>query len=99
MPITREYRSDSVSRQAVSKWKKGQGYPEVEKLLLYSSTLNISLGAFMSVVTNRDAGKNSSPWYALCEFDRGVSNVWVSNTAKRQVGGWGICSLAILVIL
>ena len=31
-----------VSRQAVSKWEQGDGYPEVEKLLLLSSILNIS---------------------------------------------------------
>ena len=45
-----------VSRQAVSKWEQGQGYPEVEKLLLLSSKLNISLDALMSVEVNRDAG-------------------------------------------
>ena len=45
-----------VSRQAVSKWEQGQGYPEVEKLLLLSSKLNISLDALMSVEINRDAG-------------------------------------------
>ena len=44
-----------VSRQAVSKWEQGQGYPEVEKLLLLSSKLNISLDALMSVEINRDA--------------------------------------------
>ena len=32
-----------VSRQAVSKWEQGIGYPEVEKLLLLSSKLNILL--------------------------------------------------------
>lgn len=32
-----------VSRQAVSKWELGDGYPEVEKLLLLSHKLNISL--------------------------------------------------------
>ena len=37
-----------VSRQAVSKWEQGQGYPEVEKLLLISQKLNISLDALMS---------------------------------------------------
>ena len=37
-----------VSRQAVSKWEQDQGYPEVEKLLLLSSKLNISLDALMS---------------------------------------------------
>ena len=43
-----------VSRQAVSKWELGQGYPEVDKLVLLSSKLNISLDALMSVETNRD---------------------------------------------
>ena len=43
-----------VSRQAVSKWEQGQGYPEVETLLLLSSKLNVSLDALMSVNVNRD---------------------------------------------
>ena len=38
-----------VSRQAVSKWEMGQGYPEVEKLLLLSSELNISLDYFINL--------------------------------------------------
>ena len=33
----------SVSRQAVSKWESGVGYPETEKLLLLSKELNVSL--------------------------------------------------------
>ena len=37
-----------VSRQAVSKWEQDQGYPEVEKLLLLSKKLNISLDTLMS---------------------------------------------------
>ena len=36
-----------VSRQAVSKWEQGIGYPEVEKLLLLSRKLNISLDSLM----------------------------------------------------
>ena len=36
-----------VSRQAISKWEQGIGYPEVEKLLLLSSKLNISLDSLM----------------------------------------------------
>lgn len=32
-----------VSRQAVSKWELNDGYPEVEKLILLSSKLNVSL--------------------------------------------------------
>ena len=38
----------NVSRQAVSKWEQDQGYPEVEKLLLISDKLNVSLDALMS---------------------------------------------------
>ena len=37
-----------VSRQAVSKWEQGIGYPEVEKLLLLSGKLNISLDSLMA---------------------------------------------------
>ena len=37
-----------VSRQAISKWEQGIGYPEVEKLLLLSSKLHISLDRLMS---------------------------------------------------
>jgi DNA-binding XRE family transcriptional regulator len=36
-----------VSRQAVSKWEQGIGYPEVEKLLLLSSKLDVSLDSLM----------------------------------------------------
>ena len=37
-----------VSRQAVSKWELGDGYPEVEKLLILSKKLNISLDSLMT---------------------------------------------------
>ena len=37
-----------VSRQAVSKWEQGSGYPEVETLLLLSSKLNVSLDSLMT---------------------------------------------------
>ena len=40
-----------VSRQAVSKWEQGMGYPEVEKLLLLSDHLNVSLDRLMAAET------------------------------------------------
>ncbi len=43
-----------VSRQAVSKWEQGEGYPEVEKLLRLSSKLNISLDSLMSAEIAND---------------------------------------------
>lgn len=43
--LTQEQLADmlSVSRQAVSKWESGAGYPETEKLLQLSKELNVSL--------------------------------------------------------
>lgn len=43
-----------VSRQAISKWEQGQGYPEVEMLLLISRKLEISLDALMSNEIHRE---------------------------------------------
>lgn len=36
-----------VSRQAVSRWEKDEGYPEVEKFLLLSTRLNVSMDYLM----------------------------------------------------
>ncbi len=36
-----------VSRQAVSKWELGEGYPEVDKLLILSKKLNISIDSLL----------------------------------------------------
>jgi len=36
-----------VSRQAVSKWELGEGYPEVDKLLLLSKMLYVSLDSLL----------------------------------------------------
>jgi len=46
-----------VSRQAVSKWEQGIGYPEVEKLLLLSSELSVSLDSLMET---KSAQKDNS---------------------------------------
>lgn len=49
-----------VSRQAVSKWEQGNGYPEVEKLLLLSSKLNVSLDSLMSTEIAKETSKNAN---------------------------------------
>lgn len=36
-----------VSRQAISKWEQGSGYPEIDNLLLLSNKLNLSLDYLM----------------------------------------------------
>ncbi|MBE6964124.1 MAG: helix-turn-helix transcriptional regulator [Ruminococcaceae bacterium] len=50
----------NVSRQAVSKWEQGQGYPEAEKLMLLSGKLNVSLDALMSSEIARSAASDST---------------------------------------
>ena len=49
-----------VSRQAVSKWELGEGYPEVEKLLILSKKLNISLDSLMTGSTPRNDVRETS---------------------------------------
>ncbi len=50
-----------VSRQAVSKWELGEGYPEVDKLLLISKELNISLDDLMGNETIPSSQGNAGP--------------------------------------
>ncbi len=50
-----------VSRQAVSKWELGESYPEVEKLLLLSHRLHISLDSLMSAEMANEPGVQESP--------------------------------------
>ena len=49
-----------VSRQAVSKWEQGNGYPEVETLLLLSSKLNVSLDSLMSTEIAKETSNNAN---------------------------------------
>ncbi len=48
-----------VSRQAVSKWELGEGYPEVDKLLVLSGKLNVSLDSLLAEEkTKTDSGES-----------------------------------------
>ena len=42
----------NVSRQSVSKWESGVGYPETEKLILLSSRLNVSIDYLLNETSN-----------------------------------------------
>lgn len=48
-----------VSRQAISKWELGDGYPEVEKLLNIAGKLNVSLDTLMGTgISNSEENKH-----------------------------------------
>lgn len=59
--ITQEQLADmlAVSRQAISKWESGFGYPETEKLLVISSELNVSLDYLFSERCHMVRSENS----------------------------------------
>ncbi len=50
-----------VSRQAVSKWELGEGYPEVEKLLILSNKLNVSLDSLLGGENMPVVSENGKP--------------------------------------
>ena len=50
-----------VSRQAVSKWELEEGYPEVDKLLILSKKLNISLDSLLGGENTPIASEGGKP--------------------------------------
>ena len=50
-----------VSRQAVSKWELGEGYPEVDKLLLLAKKLNISLDSLLGGENTTTVSEKDKP--------------------------------------
>lgn len=50
-----------VSRQAVSKWELGEGYPEVDKLLILSKKLNVSLDSLLIGESTQSAADQVRP--------------------------------------
>ncbi len=80
-----------VSRQAVSKWEQGEGYPEVEKLLLLASKLNISLDSLMSTEISRGAAPEASRVTGTILISSPHENVVVScykvQSTQKMMGG------------
>ena len=75
-----------VSRQAVSKWEQGQGYPEVEKLLLISQKLKISLDTLMSNEIGCDCGSNCTSVTGSITITSPHENV-IANCCKVVASG------------
>ena len=80
-----------VSRQAISKWESGNGYPETEKLIEISRQLNISLDYLLNDASNvaeKENGEEKSAVYvpsgkiAITTFDN--ANVVVCHAVKAS---------------
>ena len=73
-----------VSRQAVGKWENGQGYPEVEKLLLLSKKLNVSLDELME--TDFAARKeNKTDRTALSSEEQSPRRILISSPDGKTI--------------
>lgn len=65
-----------VSRQAVSKWEQGTGYPEVDKLRLLAQKLNLSLDRLLETAFARETAN---------EPDRAAGTITLSSPHEHVV--------------
>lgn len=81
----------NVSRQAISKWESGNGYPETEKLIILSRELNISLDYLLhdaAHMSEKESGEEKCAVYApsgkiaITSFDK--ENVIVCQALKAS---------------
>ena len=81
----------NVSRQAISKWESGNGYPETEKLIMISRELNISLDYLLndaSHIAEKEMTEEKCAVYApsgkiaITTFDK--ENVVVCHAVKSS---------------
>lgn len=82
-----------VTRQAVSKWEQGNGYPEIEKLITMAKILNISLDWLfaeeLAKEENADVQKRNLPgaMAGLKAFATAIDNLMeqsMSETDKKS---------------
>lgn len=66
----------NTSRQAISKWENGQGFPETEKILKISNTFNVSVDYLLKSSVEQKEEKDS--YYV----SREVADGFLSNEAK-----------------
>lgn len=80
-----------VSRQAVSKWEQGTGYPEVDKLLLLSNKLNVSLDTLMATEilkgNNPDATSLTGRILITSPYENVIVNCYKVVSSQKFKGG------------
>ena len=79
-----------VSRQAVSKWELGEGYPEVDKLLLLSKKLNVSLDSLLGGENTRavsEEGKASAAIRIISPHEGVITNASKITRSQQFMGG------------
>ena len=79
-----------VSRQAVSKWELDEGYPEVDKLLILSKKLNVSLDNLLlgeNTPTVSGSGKPSDTIKIISPHEGVIINTSKVTRSQQYKGG------------
>ena len=82
----------NTSRQAISKWENGQGYPETEKLLLISNIFNVSLDYLLKDKLE-PVSQNEKGYYVSKEMMEGFL-IYESKTSRLIGLGIGMLILS-----
>lgn len=86
-----------VSRQAVSKWESGQGYPETEKLLQISNLFGVSLDSLLKGEQSSPTEGDGHSFYASRETVEGFL-LSKRQSAVRIGTGVGIIILSLIFV-
>ncbi len=73
-----------VSRQAISKWESDNGYPETEKLLVISKTLNISIDYLLNDSSVREEKEKT----AEVESIKASNKLYIIDANKRKLAAF-----------
>lgn len=78
-----------VSRQAVSKWEQGEGYPEAETLLLLARELKVSLDRLMGLEVNRKPSGDVGEILITSPHENVIVPCYKVASSSRMMGGRG----------
>ena len=87
----------NTTRQAVSKWENGQGFPETEKLLMIGNIFEVSID-YLLKDTEMENSKEEKGYYVSREMAEGYL-VHEARIAKYVAGGIGMLVLSTLPYL
>ena len=84
----------NTSRQAVSKWENGQGYPETEKLLMIGNIFEVSMDYLLKDFTepNNDEGAG---YYVSKEMGEGYL-LFTHKVSKNMALGFFLIALSVI---
>ncbi|GGG75928.1 helix-turn-helix domain-containing protein [Paenibacillus radicis (ex Gao et al. 2016)] len=87
----------STTRQAVSKWENGQGFPETEKLLMIGNLFEVSID-YLLKETEENSGREERGYYVSQEMAEGFMS-YQQKISNRIAAGMGLLILASLPYL